>query len=175
MRQRQNSGFTLVEVIAAFVILGIAGGVILNSFAMAIRLNVKAEQAFKAANDARMSLEYVLHLDQIKENVSTWAVGQKADNSDALLSYVSSDWQEIEALKQGIVLPSGERELLEGLDTDIGIASVSVGSYKSASEDHPETIDCRVQLTVKAEDGEEEIWTGFCRIILPGESEAEGE
>ena len=73
MRRLQNRGFTLVEVIVAFVILGIAGGTILNSFAMAVRLNAKAEQEFWAAGCARTAMEYMLHLDGLKTAVEDWA------------------------------------------------------------------------------------------------------
>lgn len=148
MKRLQNRGFTLVEVIVAFVILGIAGGTILNSFAMAVRLNAKAEQEFQAAGCARTAMEYVLHLDGLKTEVVDWA--SNSENLALLLSepdfYELKTTEPYDALVLSAAAFTGAEDILDGFDGLIPSVK-SVALQKADSEEAPDSaVVCRIQI-----------------------------
>lgn len=186
MRQQRNKGFTLVEVIVAFVILGIAGGTILNSFAMAIRLNVKAEQEFRTANCARIAMEYLLHLDGIRTDVNRYWNALENEDMDTNMPN-GEGFVEIPTgvLTAGTVPEKLTSDIVEALgeydDLQVNISPVKWGRYQrpAAVEDNadssiPARVDCQIQITITSDTGDESEWTGIRRIILTKESEGDG-
>ncbi|MCC8161808.1 MAG: type II secretion system GspH family protein [Lachnospiraceae bacterium] len=70
-RKQDNRGFSLVEVVVSAAILAIIGSVILGSFSMAVRMNARAKQTYRAANYAQKAMEYLMTDEDFKTNVET--------------------------------------------------------------------------------------------------------
>ncbi|MCC8138836.1 MAG: type II secretion system GspH family protein [Lachnospiraceae bacterium] len=68
-RKQDNRGFSLVEVVVSAAILAIIGSVILGSFSMAVRMNARAKQTYRAANYAQKAMEYLMTDDEVETKV----------------------------------------------------------------------------------------------------------
>ncbi len=68
-RKQDNRGFSLVEVVVSAAILAIIGSVILGSFSMAVRMNARAKQTYRAANYAQKAMEYLMTDEDVEDAV----------------------------------------------------------------------------------------------------------
>lgn len=132
----KKNGFTLIEVVVALAILGIALTAIIELFSGGLRLARTSVEYTKAINIARMKMEEITSQQKIKEGVNEgkyddtfrWQVGIK--RTDILQIEKDSDFKppiELFQIRVDILWKSGAKE-----------RSASVESYKAGKLEEDE-------------------------------------
>jgi general secretion pathway protein I len=136
IRMIKKNGFTLIEVVVALAILGIALTAIIELFSGGLRLARTSVEYTKAINIARMKMEEITSQQKIKEGVNEgkyddtfrWQVGIK--RTDILQIEKDSDFKppiELFQIRVDILWKSGAKE-----------RSASVESYKAGKLEEDE-------------------------------------
>ncbi|MCD8097835.1 MAG: type II secretion system GspH family protein [Lachnospiraceae bacterium] len=184
-RKQDNRGFSLVEVVVSAAILAIIGSVIFCSFSMAVRMNARAKQTYRAANYAQKAMEYLMTDEDIETAVKSAVQGVCSNANVASLTAAGNTlkWSDVSNKASGAVCGSTGRWPADGDSDresrwntywsghDLGIAtgdSVTVDSVTaSVNKGIGDTIEVTIEFQVTASaDGAEVTLSGKRTINL---------